>query len=101
MGDSAERATGLPLRRLRRPDLRRRNRTRRRCVELGMDPIERAAIVDEGYDPDDPAVHAALADVVRTLGEHRHLTNEPELSIDHLVNTSRSRESGCSSDARR
>lgn len=62
-----------------------------------MDPIERAAIIDEGYDPDDPAVHAALADVVRTLGEHRHLTSEPELSIDHLVNTSRSRES----DARR
>lgn len=66
-----------------------------------MDPIERAAIIDEGYDPDDPAVHAALADVVRILGEHRHLTSEPELSIDYLVNTSRSRESGCSSDARR
>jgi hypothetical protein len=66
-----------------------------------MDPIERAAIIDEGYDPDDPAVLAALADVVRTLGEHRHLTSEPELSIDYLVNTSRSRESGCSSDARR
>lgn len=66
-----------------------------------MDPIERAAIIDEGYDPDDPAVHAALADVVRTLGEHRHLTNEPELSIDHLVNTSRSGQSGRGSDARR
>ncbi|MCZ4277779.1 hypothetical protein [Rhodococcoides yunnanense] len=63
-----------------------------------MDPIERAAIIDEGYDPDDPAVLSALADVVRTLGEHRHITDEPELSIDHLVNTSRSFESGCVSD---
>jgi hypothetical protein len=29
-------------------------------VEAGMDESERAAIRDEGYDPDDPAVVAAL-----------------------------------------
>jgi hypothetical protein len=30
------------------------------CVQPHMDEIERAAIRDEGYDPDDPAVIAAL-----------------------------------------
>jgi hypothetical protein len=38
-----------------------------------MDEIERAAIRDEGYDPDDPAV-AAATDIVRwelsLLAEH-------------------------------
>jgi hypothetical protein len=29
-------------------------------VQAGMDEIERAAILDEGYDPDDPKVIAAL-----------------------------------------
>ena len=33
-------------------------------VQAGMDEIERAAIRDEGYDPDDPGVVAAL-DIVR------------------------------------
>ena len=34
--------------------------TRTLSVQAGMDQIERAAISDEGYDPDDPAVVAAL-----------------------------------------
>ena len=34
-----------------------------------MDDIERAAIAAEGYDPDDPAVLAALARVSAVLGE--------------------------------
>jgi hypothetical protein len=29
-------------------------------VQAGMDEIERAAIRDEGFDPDDPAVVAAI-----------------------------------------
>jgi hypothetical protein len=32
-------------------------------VQVGMDEIERAAIRDEGYDPDNPAVLAALDQV--------------------------------------
>jgi hypothetical protein len=35
----------------------------------GMDDIERAAIAAEGYDPDDPAVVAALARVSAVLAE--------------------------------
>jgi hypothetical protein len=38
-----------------------------------MDEIERAAIRDEGYDPDDPAVVAAIDLVrweLRQLGDH-------------------------------
>jgi hypothetical protein len=36
-----------------------------------MDVIERAAIAAEGYDPDDPAVVAALARVRAMLAEPR------------------------------
>lgn len=36
-----------------------------------MDDIERAAIVDEGFDPDDPAVIAALTQVKETLRRYR------------------------------
>lgn len=38
-----------------------------------MDEDERAAIRDEGYDPDDPAVIDALDQVKRTLHTYRHL----------------------------
>ncbi|MDJ0362997.1 hypothetical protein [Rhodococcus sp. H29-C3] len=38
-----------------------------------MDEDERAAIRDEGYDPDDPAVIDALDQVTRTLHTYRHL----------------------------
>lgn len=31
-----------------------------RCVELGMDEIERAVWIEAGFDPDDPRVLAAL-----------------------------------------
>ena len=58
-----------------------------------MDPDERAAIVDEGCDPDDPAVLAGLEHVRRLLAEHRHLTAGPELSVDHLVDASRAHDS--------
>ncbi|OAK54010.1 hypothetical protein [Rhodococcoides kyotonense] len=54
-----------------------------------MDPIERAAIADEGYDPDDPAVDAAMDRVVRLLADHRHLTADPELSVEYLVDASK------------
>lgn len=65
-----------------------------------MDPSERAAIVDEGYDPDDPIVLAGLDRVTRVLGEHRHLTADPELSLAYLVHASRSHESRRVSDLR-
>ena len=59
-----------------------------------MDPDERAAIVDEGYAPDDPTVRADLERVRRLLAEHRHLAADPELTLDYLVNASRVHESG-------
>lgn len=40
-----------------------RNWTSAGDVEVGMDAEERAAIVDEGFDPDDPAVVEAMARV--------------------------------------
>ncbi|OZF42422.1 MULTISPECIES: hypothetical protein [unclassified Rhodococcus (in: high G+C Gram-positive bacteria)] len=66
-----------------------------------MDPDERAAIIDEGYDPDDPAVRADLDHVRRLFAEHRHLTADPELSLDHLANAARVREPGPASGTRR
>ncbi len=66
-----------------------------------MDPDERAAIVDEGYDPDDPAVLADLDHVTRVLAEHRHLTADPELSLAYLVNAARVHEPGPASGIRR
>lgn len=66
-----------------------------------MDPEERAAIIDEGYDPDDPTVRADLDHVRRLLAEHRHLTADPELSLDHLVNAARVREPGPATGVRR
>nr|WP_181715720.1 hypothetical protein [Cryobacterium sp.]QJS06166.1 esterase/lipase-like protein [Cryobacterium sp.] len=63
-----------------------------------MDPDERAAIVDEGYDPDDPAVLAELDHVRRVLAEHRHLTADPELSVGYLVNAARIHDAGRVSD---
>lgn len=59
-----------------------------------MDSIERTAVIDEGYDPDDPTVLAALDDVMRVLAEHRHLTGDPELSLVHVVDVARAYESG-------
>lgn len=66
-----------------------------------MDPIERAAIVDEGYDPDDPTVRAGLEHVRRVLAEHRHLTADPELRLEYLVNAARVQASVRGSDVRR
>ncbi|MEV8236972.1 hypothetical protein AB0P23_17165 [Rhodococcus sp. NPDC077669] len=66
-----------------------------------MDSIERAAIVDEGYDPDDPDVHAAMDHVSRLLAAHRHLTADPELSIDHVVDASKAHDSRWAPDVRR
>ena len=66
-----------------------------------MDPDERAAIVDEGYDPDDPTVRAGLEHVRRVLAEHRHLTADPELRLEYLVNAARVQESVGGSDVRR
>ncbi|KZF07762.1 hypothetical protein A2J03_22235 [Rhodococcus sp. EPR-157] len=57
-----------------------------------MDPIERASIIDEGYDPDDPTVRDALDDVVRILADHRHLTGDPELSLEHVLDAARAYE---------
>lgn len=54
-----------------------------------MDPIERASIIDEGYDPDDPTVRDALDNVVRILAYHRHLTGDPELSLEHVLDAAR------------
>ena len=59
-----------------------------------MDPIERAAIIDEGYDPDDPTVRADLDHVRRLLAEHRHLTGDPDLSLEHVLDAARAYESG-------
>lgn len=42
-------------------------------VQSHMDTNERTAIRDEGLDPDDPAVIAALDRVTRTLRAHHHL----------------------------
>ena len=66
-----------------------------------MDPEERAAIIDEGYDPDDPTVRADLDRVRRLLAEHRHLTADPELRLEYLVNAARVQESVRGSDVRR
>lgn len=63
-----------------------------------MDPIERAVIADEGYDPDDPAVHAAMHHVCRLLAAHRHLTADPELSVEHLVDVSKAHDSPWAAD---
>jgi hypothetical protein len=45
-----------------------RNQHDRFGVQAGMDEIECAAIRDEGYDPDDPKVIAALGRVRAELG---------------------------------
>ena len=45
------------------------NQPHPRCVEPGMDDIERDAVRAEGYDPDDPAVVAALNRVRAELAE--------------------------------
>ena len=38
-------------------------------LPTGMDEIERAAVAAEGYDPDDPDVVAALAQLSAVLAE--------------------------------
>ncbi len=42
-------------------------------VQSDMDDDERQAIRDEGLDPDDPHIAAALQQVKATLAAHRHL----------------------------
>lgn len=44
-----------------------RNRTPASDVEVSMDADERAAVVDEGFDPDNPAVMEAMARVREVL----------------------------------
>ncbi|MET4050442.1 hypothetical protein, partial [Rhodococcus sp. UYP9] len=47
----------------------RRNQTRQQCVEVSVeDSAEyRQALIDEGYDPDDPHLRKAIAGVVALL----------------------------------
>lgn len=49
----------------------KRNQSASFGVHAGIDDIERAAIRDEGYDPDDPAVVAALDRVRAELASAR------------------------------
>lgn len=51
----------------------RRNQLANRRVQPHTDDDERAAIRDEGLDPDNPTVDAALRQVTATLRAHRHL----------------------------
>lgn len=53
-----------------------RNHLAAPCVQPDMDDEHRAAIRAEGYDPDHPAVIAALECVSRTLKAHRGLVDE-------------------------
>ncbi|MBY6709065.1 hypothetical protein HQ308_19935 [Rhodococcus sp. BP-241] len=44
---------------------------------MNMDPEQRAALIADGYDPDDPALLAEHDQVRALLRAHRHLTSEP------------------------
>ena len=52
-----------------------------------MDDIERAAVADEGYDPDDPGVIAALARVSAVLTKVGPLLREASAALDEQTDS--------------
>ena len=52
-----------------------------------MDDIERAAVADEGYDPDDPGVIAALARVSAVLTKLGPLLREASAALDEQTDS--------------